>query len=89
MGRVKGTPNKITTICRNYISDDVIQYHQSGKMAEDMEALLPNERIKAYIRLMEFIIPKPQAINLDISGERQSDLGARLMELALANDNPK
>ena len=83
MGRQKGTPNKITTICRNYISDDVIQYHESGKMAEDMASLLPDQRVKAYIRLMEFIIPKPQAVDLNIANERRSDLGARLMELAL------
>jgi hypothetical protein len=85
-GRKKGVPNKQTTITKEIINNIVDDYRSSGKMAADLAELQPRERIEAMIKLMSYILPKPQAVAIDVTGTKKVTIESTLEELAEEND---
>lgn len=64
-GRQKGVPNKVTTTIREYISELIDDNRKQIK--KDLRALEPKERLQILERLMAYVTPKVQAV--DISAE--------------------
>lgn len=61
-GRPKGIPNKITEELRGKLFDLLVS--NLPKLKKDIAELAPEPRVRLLLRIAEFIIPKPQAINV-------------------------
>lgn len=80
-GRTKGTPNKLAYALRDKIrefSEDnfeevIAAWHQIDE---------PKDKIKAYIDLCAYAIPKLQAIQMDANVSHQSDIEEDLRKLS-------
>ncbi len=81
-GRQKGQRNKTTILCRQLFCDIISSYVDSGLFKGDLDSLAPKERIDVIIKLLQFILPKPQAISYDISIEKSQTIEKTLAQLA-------
>lgn len=68
-GRVKGTPNKVTSEVKNALAPIVMAYvngeglgQTKAKLSEDLEAMQPAERAKVMKDLIPFVIPKLSSV---------------------------
>ena len=57
------------------------KYQESGMMSEDLEALEPKDRIDIMVKLMNFVLPKMQST--------QMDLTANVKEVSVESDLTK
>lgn len=57
------------------------KYQESGMMSEDLEALEPKDRIDIMVKLMNFVLPKMQST--------QVDLTANVKEVSVESDLTK
>ena len=66
-GRQKGTPNKINGELKEWIT----QIINDGKnqFIDDLMLLEPKERIKTYMALLNYVLPKQQAIAVESEQE--------------------
>ena len=72
-GRAAGTPNKATAAVKTAISDIVEAYLSPAdaakplnfNLAEDLEAMQPQERAKLITGLAAYIVPKQQALSVE------------------------
>lgn len=75
-GRPKGTPNKVTSTMREWVSE--ILANNQKQLEADFKALTPKERWQIAERLMNYVMPKQQAISGEIVerevGEPKPDL---------------
>lgn len=75
-GRPKGTKNKASGKMAGYIA--AIVENNLPQIQEDLDALEPQDRIRAIVSLMGYVIPKKQAINvqqsLDYEYEKLNEL---------------
>lgn len=70
-GRPKGVPNKMTTEVRQWLS---LLIDKNRKQVEkDLKELEPKERLQMLEKLMQYVIPKQQAVSATIDYERLSD----------------
>lgn len=81
-GRVKGTPNKTTTFTKEAISNLINEYYESGKMSLDFSALDPKDRLQIAEKMMQYVMPKIQSVEVDIASERPKTIEDKLRELA-------
>lgn len=80
-GRPKGTPNKITQDVRQWIST-VIEDNRK-QMEQDLKAIEPKERLAILERLMQYIVPKQQAVSAEIEDKHTNvTIAERLKILA-------
>ena len=70
-GRPKGGKNKKTTENKERINK-VLSYIDDKYLIEDIDNLTSSERVKTYISLMEYIIPK--LARKDHTGDNQNKL---------------
>ncbi len=56
-------------------------------MSKDIKALEPEKRVEAMIKLASFVIPKPQSVDMTITGEKKKTIEDALEELSGENDN--
>lgn len=61
-GREAGTPNKLTQSMRNFISD-ILNENQT-QFKTDFKALTPRERIETYLKLLTFVVPKLERVEV-------------------------
>lgn len=66
-GRVKGTPNKVTSMSKSVISNMLAEYQESGLMGKDFLALEPKDRMTIAEKMMQYVLPKMQTTSVDIS----------------------
>lgn len=66
-GRQKNTPNKITSVTRQTISEFIAEYHNSGLMFDDFKRLEPRDRLMVAEKFINYAIPKMQAQALELS----------------------
>lgn len=86
-GRKTGTPNKTTSITRDMISQVLAGYHDEGQLARDFFGLEPKERLNVFVKLLGYILPKPQSIDLDVSTRNhKSGIEEILRQLAEENE---
>ena len=86
-GRPKGKPNKVTQDMRQWLSA-VLEKNRS-QMEKDLKALEPKERLQILERLMQYVIPKQQAVSaeVDFSKLTDSQLDAIVTEITKGIDN--
>lgn len=87
-GRPKGTPNKITSDLRGWISK--LLADNQAQITRDFRALEPKERVTLYERFCAYVIPKQQAqsVNFEqITSEQISELAANVLNNL--NENEK
>ena len=85
-GRQKGTPNKTTSFTKAVIQDILSEYYETGLLGQDMKALEPKERVDAMIKLAAFVTPKPQSINMSLTGDKPKTIEDTLEELSEENE---
>lgn len=85
-GRVAGTPNKVTVTAKKAIADLLADYHGKGMMTEDFLALEPKDRIVIAEKLMQYVIPKMQAVAFTESDEKTRTIEDALIELSKPKD---
>jgi hypothetical protein len=77
-GRPLGAANKTTAKLRESISDFLGE--QFIKVKDDFTKLKPRDRVRLYIELLQYSVPKMQAVQLETEFDRLSD--DQLQELA-------
>lgn len=86
-GRPKGKPNKITQDVRGWLSA-VIDKNRK-QMERDLKALEPKDRLQMLEKLMQYVVPKQQAVSTEIDFTKLSDdqLDAVVSELTKGIDD--
>jgi hypothetical protein len=64
-GRTKGSKNKATAKIKERVQSFIDDNFDS--MQEDLKQLEPLERVKVYLKLMEFVLPKQKALDIEHS----------------------
>ena len=85
-GRKKGSTNKITTFSKIIITNMLSDYQSSGLMEDDIATLDPKDRLHVMLRLMEFVTPKPQSVDMTIKADQNITIENTLIELAQEYD---
>ncbi len=70
-GRAKGTPNKVNSSVKEWLAG-LIDRNRS-KVENDIDALEPRERLQILEKLMQYVIPKQQAVSASVDIETLSD----------------
>ena len=70
-GRPKGTPNRITQDVRAWLSA-VIDKNRKH-MERDLKALEPKDRLQMIEKLMQYVIPKQQAVSAEVDFSKLTD----------------
>lgn len=70
-GRPKGKPNKITQDVRGWLSA-VIDKNRK-QMERDLKKLEPKDRLQMLEKLMQYVVPKQQAVSTEIDFTKLSD----------------
>lgn len=83
-GRKKGTQNKVTALTKEIIAD--LTSKLQPMIMEDIEALDPKDRVAAYIKLAEFVVPKPQRLDISLEGDNTITIEDKLLKLSREND---
>lgn len=88
-GRKKGTPNKSTSAVKGYITDVLQKYMQPSvpnskqpNLQKDLEAMLPEERVRAITQLACYVVPKQQALSVEEQTQVEADALVQLLETA-------
>lgn len=81
-GRKKGTPNKATKKIKDVVSELLDAYSNSGNMMNDFMALEPKERLFIAEKLMQYTVPKLQAVELSTEEGKQLTIEERLIQLS-------
>lgn len=71
-GRQKGTPNRITKGVRAWLVGLVSKNRR--QLERDLQELDPKDRVIMLEKLMQYVIPKKQAIRADISELSDDDV---------------
>lgn len=86
-GRKTGTPNKATGLTKEMINQVLAAYHDDGRLTKDFDELTPKERLDVFIKLVGYIMPKPQAVQVDLNqSSGNSSILERLNQLAKENE---
>lgn len=70
-GRQKGTPNKVTANAKEWLSKLIDKNRR--QMERDLKALEPKERLQILERLMQYVVPKQQAVSAKIDFDKLND----------------
>jgi uncharacterized protein DUF5681 len=70
-GRPKGSGNKVTSKLRETISGFLDE--QFVKVKEDFTKLKPGERVRLYIELLQYGVPKLQSVHMETDFDNLSD----------------
>ena len=80
-GRKKGTPNKDTSGLRQKFLDFAESRYEDALHAFD-QITEPEKKVKAYIDICSYALPKLQAVQLDATVNTQSSVEDDLRQLA-------
>ena len=64
-GRTSGTPNKATTNIKTKIAALIDE--QFDAITDDLSELEPKERVTAYLKFLEYVLPKQREQKIDLS----------------------
>jgi uncharacterized protein (UPF0305 family) len=70
-GRQKGTPNKVTASVKDWLSHVIDKNRR--QMERDIKALEPKDRLQMLEKLMQYVVPKQQAVNANVDFGKLSD----------------
>lgn len=85
-GRKVGTPNRVTAGVREWISALIDKNRR--QIETDLESLDPKDRLQMLEKLMQYVVPKQQAVSANVDFNRLSDeqLNALVEELTKGID---
>lgn len=83
-GRKPGTPNKSSTDIKSRIASLIDS--QFELILSDLEMLEPKERVGAYLKFIEYVLPKQREQKIDLSTLTEEEVDA-LLDKALAKLN--
>lgn len=63
-GREAGTPNKITGTLKEFVANLIDDNRE--QIVNDLQKLRPKERLAVLERLMQYVLPKQQAVSADM-----------------------
>ncbi len=64
-GRAKGTPNKTTATVKEWLASLIDKNRE--QVEADLQALEPKDRLQMLERLMQYVVPKQQATQSDVT----------------------
>lgn len=70
-GRQKGTPNRTTKEARQWLAELIDANRE--QVRKDLKSLEPKDRLQMLEKLMQYVIPKQQAVNASINLDRLDD----------------
>lgn len=70
-GRQKGTPNKVTASVKEWLSALIDKNRR--QVERDLKQLEPRERLIMLEKLMQYVVPKQQAVSAIVDFERLTD----------------
>lgn len=70
-GRQKGTPNKVTSTVKEWLTQLIDKNRR--QMERDIKDLEPKDRLQILERLMQYVVPKQQAVQAEIDFNKLSD----------------
>lgn len=70
-GRQKGTPNKITASVKEWLSTLIDKNRK--QIEKDIKQLEPKERLQMLEKLMQYVVPKQQAVSATVEIDKLSD----------------
>ena len=79
-GRAKGTPNKATSTVKEWLTQLVDANRK--QIEKDLKGMEPGERVKAIAQLLNFIVPKQQAVSVEASIQAEYNEMAKLLQTA-------
>lgn len=79
-GRQKGSVNKVTKLTRALITE--LSESMLEQVKEDVAVLDPADRVKVWLELVKFTIPKPQTISLEVASKTEVTIEDRLTALS-------
>lgn len=65
-GRQAGTPNKTTSEIREKISDILTEHFTPEKVAGNLEAMEPKDRLTFLTKLLDYTTPKLQSTQMEV-----------------------
>lgn len=71
-GRAKGTPNKVTHDVRTWLAKLISKNRR--QLERDLQELEPKDRVMMLERLMQYVVPKKQAVRAEISDLSDTDI---------------
>ena len=86
-GRPKGKPNKITQDMRGWLTAIIDKNRK--QMEKDLKKLEPKDRLQILEKLMQYVVPKQQAVSAEIDLNKLTDeqLDAVVSELTKGIDD--
>lgn len=70
-GRQSGTPNKVTASVKEWLSTLIDKNRK--QIEKDIKQLEPKERLLILEKLMQYVVPKQQAVSANVNFERLTD----------------
>lgn len=86
-GRQKGTPNRVTASVKDWVAQVIDKNRR--QMERAIKALEPKDRLQMLEKLMQYVVPKQQAVSANVDFNKLSDeqLNALVNELTKGVDN--
>ena len=79
-GRAKGTPNKTTSTVKEWLT--LLVDANRKQIEKDLKGMDPAERVKIFAQLLNFIVPKQQAVSVEASLQAEYNEMAKLLQSA-------
>ncbi|MCC8118548.1 MAG: hypothetical protein LIP09_07370 [Bacteroidales bacterium] len=70
-GRAKGTPNKATATLREWVGNLIDKNRR--QVERDLKALEPKDRLAMIEKLLQYVMPKQQAVKAEVDLNNLSD----------------
>lgn len=70
-GRQKGTPNRVTASVKDWVAQVIDKNRR--QMERDIKALEPKDRLQMLEKLMQYVVPKQQAVSANVDFNKLSD----------------
>lgn len=90
-GRPKGSVNTITSLINERIDKILSDQFTPELVTEDLKDVKPYERLKLFMRLIEFVVPRMKSAELTVNFEKftDQDLDRIIDGLISKTDGPK
>lgn len=79
-GRAKGTPNKTTSTVKEWLT--ALVDSNRTQIEKDLKGMEPAERVKAIAQLLNFIVPKQQAVSIEATMQAEYQEMEKLLQNA-------
>ncbi len=57
------------------------------QILQDIATLEPDDRVKAWLKVMEFCVSKPQTVSLEMTAEAKLTIEDKLLQLSADNED--